>query len=119
MSFYHLPILEESTGLVPMLSVAGSKDSASEPNRASPAVKPLMKNTFPSDQAANQARSFTSGIAKELPPFSTGWVMNGPFTIRSNGNIGQEILDINGQIICRTTDIILAHLIAKLLGENE
>lgn len=48
----------------------------------------------------------------------TGDDILGPFTIRSNGSIGQEILDA-GRIIAWTTDPWVAQVICKLLTENE
>ena len=43
----------------------------------------------------------------------------GPFSVRTTGNIGQEILDPDGRIIAWTTDPWVAQVIAKLLGDNE
>ncbi len=45
--------------------------------------------------------------------------MNQQFWVRQSGNIGQEILDSNGQIIVWTTDGWTAQVIARLLNENE
>ena len=45
--------------------------------------------------------------------------MIGPLSIRQSGNIGQEILDADGRIICWTTDSWVARVIRKLLNENE
>ena len=42
----------------------------------------------------------------------------GPFAIRSNGGIGQEILDTNGKVIAWTTNEWVAQVICKLLTEN-
>ena len=43
----------------------------------------------------------------------------GPFAVRSNGSVGQEILDAEGRIICWTCDEWIARVICKLLSENE
>ena len=38
-----------------------------------------------------------------------------PFTVRASGNIGQEILDLDGNVFAWTTDPVKAALIVKLL----
>lgn len=43
----------------------------------------------------------------------------GPFMIRSNGNVGQEILDDDGTTIAWTTDEWTAQVICNLLNEND
>ena len=43
----------------------------------------------------------------------------GAFTVRQSGNIGQEILDQDGNTIVWTTDAWLAQVICELLTENE
>ena len=43
----------------------------------------------------------------------------GAFTVRQSGNIGQEILDQDGNTIAWTTDAWSAQVICKLLTENE
>jgi hypothetical protein len=43
----------------------------------------------------------------------------GPFSVRTTGNIGQEILDPDGRIIAWTTDPWVAQVVARLLCENE
>ena len=43
----------------------------------------------------------------------------GAFTVRQSGNIGQEILDQDGNTIAWTTDAWLAQVICKLLSDNE
>ena len=37
--------------------------------------------------------------------------------MRTNGSIGQEILDADGNIIAWTTDTVIAQLICKLLTD--
>ena len=48
--------------------------------------------------------------------------MNDPimeaFSVRASGNIGQVVLDPDGEIIAWTTDSWVAQVIAKLLSEN-
>ena len=43
----------------------------------------------------------------------------GAFTVRQSGNIGQEILDQDGNTIAWMTDTWLAQVICKLLSDNE
>jgi len=43
----------------------------------------------------------------------------GSFTVRQFGHIGQEILDQDGSTIAWMTDAWLAHVICKLLTDNE
>ena len=43
----------------------------------------------------------------------------GAFTVRQSGNIGQEILDRDGNTIAWLTDAWLAQVVCKLLTENE
>ena len=43
----------------------------------------------------------------------------GAFTVRSSGNIGQEIMDSDDQIIAWATNDWVAQVIARLLNENE
>ena len=43
----------------------------------------------------------------------------GAFTVRQSGNIGQEILDQDGNTIAWLTDAWLAQVVCKLLNDNE
>ena len=43
----------------------------------------------------------------------------GAFTVRQSGNIGQEILDQDGNTIAWMTDARLAQVVCKLLTANE
>jgi hypothetical protein len=38
-----------------------------------------------------------------------------PFQVRQSGNVGQEIVNQEGKIVCWTTDPVIAALICKLL----
>jgi len=53
----------------------------------------------------------------EQPPSSTACAIPGPFSIRSNGNVGQELLDADGRIIAWTTIPWLGELICALLTD--
>jgi hypothetical protein len=51
----------------------------------------------------------------------TGWntpEQPGEFSVRSSGNIGQEILDHDGKVVAWTTDPVLAHRITSLLNSE-
>jgi hypothetical protein len=43
----------------------------------------------------------------------------GDFSVRSSGNIGQEILDRDGKVVAWTTDVLLARRITLLLNRDE
>jgi hypothetical protein len=43
----------------------------------------------------------------------------GAFSVRHSGNVGQEILDQDGNIVAWTTDEWTAQVICKVLNENE
>jgi hypothetical protein len=45
--------------------------------------------------------------------------IQGPFLVRTTGNVGQIILDSDSRIIAWTTDPWVALVIARLLGDNE
>ena len=106
------------TACRPTSSEDGSKGSASEPNLASQAEMASSKDMSPGVQAGNQEPSTTSGTRGRRPPSWTPCVIHAPITIRSNGSIGQELLDADGQVIVWTTDPVLAQVIARLLNEN-
>ena len=40
------------------------------------------------------------------------------FSVRESGNIGQEVLD-DGKVVAWTTDVVLAHRIARMLNANQ
>jgi len=117
MNIYPSPKLAEYMASVPTSSDAGSRGSDSEKTTANLRPRHSATNTFHSGQVASQEPSTTSGTAEERPPFSTGCDIQGPFTIRSSGNIGQEILDANGRIIAWTTSPWLGQVICELLTD--
>lgn len=103
-------------------SVAGSKDSACEHPEVSPADRHSLMGSSANAQAANQERTSTPGTGSEPPPSSTRWdtkELDGPFSIRSSGNVGQEIVDADGRVVSWTTDELVAAVICRLLNENE
>lgn len=97
----------------------GSRDSALELATARRQPKPLMKNTSPNGQADNQGLTSTSGMPRRRLPCSTACVIHGPFTILSNGGIGQTICDADGNAVAWTTDVMVAQVICRLMNENE
>ena len=110
---------ESSTESVLIKSGGGSRDSDSEPNPDNRQLKPSTKNMSPSDPALSPELSFTSGTKRKRQPCSMECNIQGPFQIRNNGSIGQEIFDTDGRIIAWTTDVIVAQVICKVLNENE
>ena len=117
MSTYPSRILAESMASVPMSSDAGSSDSASERNPASLQSKRSTKDTFHSGPVAIPELSTTFGTPRKRLPSSTGCAIQGPFTIRSNGSCGQELLDADGRIVAWTTVPWLGQFICDLLTE--
>lgn len=53
-----------------------------------------------------------SGIEPRSSPY---WNGGESFVVRESGQVGQEILDAEGRVICWTTDPWLAQVIARLL----
>lgn len=109
--------LAESMASVPMSSDAGSRDSASERNPDSLQSKRSTKDTFHKGPVAIPEHSSTFGTPKKRLPFLTGCAIQGPFTIRSNGSSGQELLDADGRIVAWTTVPWLGQLICDLLTD--
>ena len=82
----------------------------------------LTKVTSASDPARNPAPISTSGIGTRPANNSTGWATHeqtSDFTVRSTSNIGQEVLDANGKVVVWTTDVVLAHRIARMLNADQ
>ena len=119
MTFSASQKLERFTGFHPMLSESGSKDSDSEPSPDSQQTKPEMNDTLPSGQAHSREHSFTFGADQKPLPYSTACVIHEPFTVASNGSIGQMILNADGNTLAWTTDPWVAQVICKLLTEND
>lgn len=109
--------LERFTGCHPTSLANGSKNSDSEPNRGSHQTKPTMNDTLPSDLAHSPAHSFTSGMNQKPLPYSTACVIHEPFTVTSNGSIGQMILDSDGKTVVWATNPWIAQVICKLLTD--
>lgn len=101
---------------------SGSKDSACEHPEVSPADRHSLMDSSANGPAGASAPTTTFGTPKEPPPSSTRWATHepdGPFSIRSSGNIGQEILDADGRIVGWTTNEWIGQVNCKLLNENQ
>lgn len=106
----------------PIRSANGSKDSACEHQEVSLADRHLPMALSASGQAGASAPTITFGTPTGPPPSSTRWAtpeLDGPFMIRSSGNIGQEILDADGRVVAWTTDEWIGRVICRLLNEHE
>lgn len=108
---------ENSTGSRPIRLESGSRDLVSEQRLASLQPKPLAKVSSKEVQAHNLGPTTTSGTESKPLPFSTVCGIRGPFVIQTNGCIGQEILDSDGQTIAWTTNVIVAQVIVEMLSD--
>lgn len=88
--------LDDSTVSVRIKLENGSQDSAFEMS-ANRLPKPSEMDMSVRPQAANPEHSSTFGIDPKRQPYSTECSIQGPFSIRSNNSIGQEI----AQVICK------------------
>lgn len=111
------PNSEGFTASVPTKSANGSKDSDSARNLAHRQSRHLTNGTSLNDQADNRRHFSTSGTENEPRLCSTGCVIHGPFTILSNGSIGQTVLDADGNAVAWTTDVMVAQAICGMLNE--
>lgn len=78
--------------------------------------------SYPSGQADNRERTTTFGTGNEPPPSLMQWAIperDSPFSIRSSGNVGQEIVDANGRVVAWTTGELVAAVICHLLNGNQ
>ena len=103
-------------------SGVGSKGWGYEPMGEARQLGLSTKATSASDQARSPAPISTSGIGTRPANNSTGWATHeqtSDFTVRSTSNIGQEVLDANGKVVVWTTDVVLAHRIARMLNADQ
>ena len=107
---------DESTGSHPTRSASGLKASDSEQHLADLPNKLLKTALSVEAPAHNLGPTTTFGMPKEPQPSSTACGIRGPFTIRSNGSLGQEILDADGTTIAWTTNLIVAQVIVELMS---
>jgi len=116
------PKLADCTASHPTRSANGSRPSACEHLEVSRADKHSPIASSANAQAANQEHTSTLGTPTEPPPSSTRWdtrELDGPFLIRSSGNVGQEIVDAEGRVVVWTTNEWIGQVICKLLNENQ
>jgi len=82
-----------------------------------PARKPSGTDWSSKSQVLNLVPISGYGTEFQPPTSSTRWNIRGQFQITTNGSIGQEILDCDGQIIAWATDPVIAQVICKILTE--
>lgn len=110
-----------STGSAVMLLAVGSKGWAYERRVANRRLWRFGSISSPNAQVRSRGRTTTSGTDRKSANFSTGWntpEQPGDYSVRSSGNIGQEILDRDGKVVVWTTDAVLAHRITNLLNSE-
>lgn len=119
MSICHLPISENNTESVVTSSENGSKVLDCEQQLVSHLHEPSTKDLCSSTPVPSQERISSSGMPQEQQSCWMPWDTPGPFFKRSNGSIGWEIIDADGQVIAWTTDEITAERICELLNRTE
>lgn len=115
------PNSESSTASAAMLSVAGSRGWVYERRVANRRLWRFGSISSPNAQVRSRGRITTLGIDKRSANFLTGWntpEQPGDYSVRSSGNIGQEVLDRDGKVVVWTTDAVLAHRIVRLLNSG-
>lgn len=101
----------ESTGSVRTSSASGSGDSGCELLTGRQPPPPVNWDTSPAEQVADM-----SGIE---PKSSPCWNDGNRLLVRESGQIGQEILDAEGTMVCWTVDPWLAQVIVRLLNRAD
>jgi len=110
-----------STASAAMLSVAGSRGWVYERRVANRRLWRFGSISSPNAQVRSRERITTFGIDKRSASYSTEWStpeQPGDYSVRSSGNIGQEILDRDAKVVAWTTDAVLAHRIVRLLNSE-
>ena len=100
-------------------SANGSSDLGFETKPDSQRQNQSPEDWWSNDQAVNHAHISGCGTISEPRRSSTLCAIQGPFMRRSNGGIGQEIIDADGSIVAWTTNERLAVLIVELLNKIE
>src|SRR5690606_8454866 len=103
-------------------SASGSRPSACEHLEVSRADKHSPMASSASGPAANQEPTSTLGTPNEPQPSSMQWAIperDSPFSFRSSGNVGQELVDADGRVVAWTTDEWVAAVICRLLNESQ
>lgn len=119
MNICHSPTWESNTESAVTLSANGSKDWDCEQNQVSHQDEPAKKVLSSSIPAPSREPISSSGMHPEQPTYWMPWAIPDPFSKRSNGSIGWEILDADGRTIAWTTNGIMAERICELLNRNE
>ncbi len=101
------------------LQANGLRVLVSEPHLEDLQPKPLVKVSSNDVPAHNLGPTTMLGTPEEPLPFSMLCAIHGPFTIRTNGCVGQEILDCDGRTIAWTTNVIVAQMIVELMAGIE
>lgn len=103
-------------------SANGLRPSAYEHLEANQAAKHSLMALSANAQAVASAPTTTFGTGNEPPPSSMQWAIperDSPFSFRSSGNVGQEIVDANGRVVAWTTGELVAAVICHLLNGNQ
>lgn len=111
------PKSDKFTASVLTKSASGSRVSDSAPNLAHRQSKPSTRDTSLNGQADNRKHSSTSGTENGRRTCSTACAIQGPFSIQTNGSIGQTICDPDGNAVAWTTDPMVAQVICGLMNE--
>lgn len=130
MSLFHRLNWARFTASVVTRSDAGSRIWGYEPKMADQAEMPSTTEWSSKNRAHSQtpfsgagtprghAMCLTKCVTKGRSPMKQSDVL-GPFTSRSSGNVGQEILDGDGVVVAWTTDGGMADLICRLLTDHD
>lgn len=118
MIIYPSPNSDDFTACHPTSLGNGSEGLDSEPNPANHQRTPFETNTFPNGPARSLELFSTFGTDQERQPCSMQCSIQGPFTILSNGSIGQTVINADGNAVAWTTDVIVAQVICKVLNDH-
>jgi len=118
---FHKDNSENSTASAAMSLVAGSRGWGYEPKEEAHQCGRSMRVSSASDPARNPAPISMSGTGIRPANNSMEWATHeqmNRFSVRESGNIGQEVLDADGNVVLWTTSPELAHRIVRLLNED-
>jgi hypothetical protein len=121
MNIFPKPNSESSTASAAMLSVAGSRAWVYERRVANRRLWRFGSISSPNALVRSRGRTTTFGTGRKSANFSTGWNIPeqpGDYSVRSSGNIGQEIKDEDGLTVAWTVNPELAHRIVRLLNSE-
>lgn len=121
-SIYRKENLEPFTESAASSSDAGSKGWDYEPKTEARQQGRSMRVSSASGPARNQTPISMSGTGTRRASNSTGWATHEQtyqFSVRESGNIGQEVLDADGKVVAWTTDVVIAHRIARMLNADQ